>query len=294
MIEVPATFLAMPRWWSDEHGGRWLRDLPGLVDAACEQWGLVLDGAAMHGSNALVVPVRRSGEPLVLRLAPPGDDVAAEVRALRTWAGRGVVRLIEADVDAGLTLLERLDATRTMAGEPLPQAVEELAAATRRLAVPVDRDVRSTAWIARECADGFEAEWRSLDGPTPRPLLAVAVEAAEALAAEPVPDTAADGDLHFEQVLAGGREPWTVVDPVLLRGHPEYDLGRILWSRLDEVPTDEGVTDLFDRFVRVAGVPEQRAARWVVVRSMSYLLWGLGRGLTLDPPRCRRLLDLFA
>jgi streptomycin 6-kinase len=32
----------------------------------------------------------------------------------------------------------------------------------------------------------------------------------------------------------------------------------------------------------------------VVARSASYLLWGLAHGLTEDPPRCRRLLNLFA
>jgi hypothetical protein len=26
---------------------------------------------------------------------------------------------------------------------------------------------------------------------------------------------------------------------------------------------------------------------------MSYLLWGLERGLTEDPPRCLRLLEIF-
>jgi len=36
-----------------------------------------------------------------------------------------------------------------------------------------------------------------------------------------------------------------------------------------------------------------RARDWVLVRSMSYLLRGLEQGLTIDPPRCRRLLDLL-
>ena len=95
-------------------------------------------------------------------------------------------------------------------------------------------------------------------------------------------------------MLAAARAPWLVVDPVLLRGDREYDLGRVLWSRLDEVPSDAEVRELFDLFVGIAGVPADRAREWVVVRSMSYLLWGLRHGLTEDPPRCRRLLEIFA
>ena len=105
---------------------------------------------------------------------------------------------------------------------------------------------------------------------------------------------AVDGDLHFDQVLAGSRAPWLVVDPVLLRGDPEYDLGRILWSRLDAVPDDAGIRRLFTLFVGIADVPADRAREWVVIRCASYLFWGLSQGLTEDPPRCRRLLDVFA
>lgn len=84
-----------------------------------------------------------------------------------------------------------------------------------------------------------------------------------------------------------------MVDPVLLRGDPEYDLARVLWSRLDEFASDADIIGAFETFVRVAEVPIARARAWVVVRSMSYLLWGLCRGLTWDPPKCRRMLDPF-
>lgn len=293
MIEVPASFAAMPRWWADEPGAAWVRELPSLVAARCRRWGLVVDGPVMHGSNALVVPVRRSDVPFALRLAPPGDDVEAEVRALRTWAGRGVVQLIDADPSVGATLLERLDGTRTLAAEPLAEAVEVIAGLARSLAVPVSADVESTAAIARQERDRFTADRVRLGRPAPERLLDAAVEAAEALASDASSMTAVDGDLHFGQVLRGRRAPWIVVDPVLLRGDPEYDLGRVLWSRLDEVERDDDVVALFETFVRVAAVPPERARRWVVVRAMSYLLWGLDCGLTDDPPRCRRLLDVF-
>ncbi len=38
MIEVPATFRAMPRWWSD--GTDWLDALPELVATQCARWEL--------------------------------------------------------------------------------------------------------------------------------------------------------------------------------------------------------------------------------------------------------------
>jgi streptomycin 6-kinase len=252
-----------------------------------------VDGAVVHGSNALVVPVRRGEERLVLRLAPPGDDVAAEAAALQVWDGRGTVRLHAFDAGKRAMLLERLDGGRTLADEPLEEAIMVLAELVTRLAVPVPSTVRGTDEVATEHAGSFERDWSALGSPFSRRQLDVALRCAEDRAQDhPVP-LAVDGDLHFEQVLGGTRAPWIVVDPVLLRGDPEYDLGRILWSRLDEIADDAGVFRLFDLFTREANIPRERARQWVILRSTSYLLWGVAHGLTEDPPRCQRLLDIF-
>ncbi|WP_442576215.1 aminoglycoside phosphotransferase family protein [Microbacterium sp. F51-2R] len=294
MITVPPSFRRMPRWWTDSVGREWLDSLPDLVADQCGRWGLSVDGPVMHGSNALVVPVRRGAHEFVLRMAPPGDDVGAEAAALRTWDGRGTVRLHDADVEHRAMLLERLDGSRTLADEPLEDAIRVLAELVTTLAVPVARTVRGTDEIAAEHAATFEREWTTRGAPIPRRQLDVAIRCADSRARDRASSSAVDGDLHFDQVLAGTRMPWAVVDPLMLRGDPEYDLGRILWSRLDEVPDEAGVVRVFDLFVERAGVPADRARDWVVIRSVSYLLWGLRHGLTEDPPRCRRLLDVFA
>ena len=191
-------------------------------------------------------------------------------------------------------LLERLDGERTLAREPLDAAVTVLAELVSTLAIPVPPTVRGIDQIAAGHVETFERDWTALSAPFPRRQLDEAIRCARRRAAVQPPPSAVDGDLHFEQVLAGTRAPWLVVDPVLLRGDPEYDLGRILWSRLDEIPDDTAVRRLFDLFVGIADVPADRARDWVVIRSVSYLVWGLRKGLTEDPPRCRRLLDVFA
>lgn len=163
----------------------------------------------------------------------------------------------------------------------------------RELAVPAPPDTTSTAAIAAGHVDTFEQDWLALGGPTPRSQLDTAVRLADQLSRTEPENLAVNGDLHCEQVLAADRAPWLVVDPVLLHGDPEYDFGRVLWERLDELPKESDIRTMFDVFVQGVGVPNERARSWVVLRSMSYLLWGLPRGLTWDPPKCRRLLDLF-
>lgn len=283
----------MPRWWHDQPGREWLDQLPVLVTERCGRWDLRIEGEPLHGSNALVVPVPSEQGAAMLRLSPPGDDVAVEAAALRWWAGRGTVRLYDVDVDSRAMLLERLSRSRSLQSVPLTEAVPIIATLISTMAVPAREDTTSTAAIAVDHVATAEEHWLGLSGPTPRTQLDTAIELADRLAGTQPPDVAVNGDLHCEQVLAAERAPWLVVDPVLLRGDPEYDFGRVLWSRLDELHTDAEVIALFDVFVETAGVPSDRARSWVVIRAMSYLLWGLPRGLTWDPPKCRRLLDIF-
>jgi len=289
VIMIPSTFLAMPRWWHE--GQNWLTQLPELVESQCRAWRLEIAGEPWHGSNALVVPVRRGAEALALRLTPPGDNVASEVAALRFWNGRGTVRLLDADVAAGATLLERLDGGRSLNDLPLTTAVPVIARMMRRLAVPGPSGVPSTAQIVASRAEELEQQWHHHARPFPKTTLTVAGACADELRSTDS-DLAVNGDLHFEQVLAGGSGEWLTVDPVLYRGDIEYDLARILWSRLDEMD-DRAVHVHFDTVLSEARLDEARAVAWVIFRSVDYWLWGLEHGLTEDPVRCDRLVRLF-
>ena len=288
MIDVPAAFRDMPRWWND--GTRWLDTLPALVEQQMETWGLRTDGGIMHGANALVVPVRKRDRPLVLRMTPPDDAVAAEVKALRFWDGRGTVQLVSADVDAGATLLERADGTLSTSRLPLDEAVPIVARMMRRLAVPAPEGVRSTADVAGDRMADLKPAWHRFGQPFTRRVLVAALECAATLATT-TSGLAVNGDLHFDQVLAADREPWLCVDPVLLHGDVEYDLARILWSRLDEMADDDEVRRHFRTIVEKAGLERERAHHWVVLRSVDYWIWGLQHRLTEDPRRCARLIS---
>jgi streptomycin 6-kinase len=170
------------------------------------------------------------------------------------------------------------------------EAVVVLGGMMRRLGVAAPAGARSTGDLARQRAAQLEGEWLRLGRPFDAAFLGEALRVAEGLS-RPAGDSAVDGDLHSGQVLRGRRERWLAVDPVLLRGDVEYDLGRVLWTRADEM-TDVGAC--FEAAVRAAGVARDRARDWVVFRAVDYWLWGLGRGLTEDPVRCERVVRALA
>lgn len=289
MIELPENFLAMPRWWTE--GSEWLADLPAAVDRQCEKWRLTIDGPVSHGSNAVVVRVTRDGEQLVLRMSPPGPDLADHARALRWWDGRGTVRLYDVDLPRGAMLLERLG--DSLLDQPVGEAMAVLGRMMRRLAVPAPADVPSTATNVSNRAPQLQADWERLGKPFDQTQLTEALTVANHLS-KTRSDLAANGDFHSDQVLRGAREPWIVVDPLLYRGDPECDLARTLLTRVDEMADGAEIREHFTTIVREAELDAERARDWVVFRAVDYWLWGLAHGLTTDPERCRRILQAFS
>jgi streptomycin 6-kinase len=240
-----------------------------------------------------VVRVRRGDESLALRLSPPGDDVASEAAALRFWDGRGTVRLVAVDVERRAQLLEWVTPGHALDRLPLVDAAPVVGAVLRRLAVEAPPDAPSTGDTVAADAASWSGRWAAVGRPGSQRLLDAARSATAVVRQPQTPQLAVNGDLHHGQILRAEREDWLVVDPVLMRGDIGYDLGRLLWSRLDELPDEPQVRDHLAAMVDAADLQLDRAEQLVVVRAMSYLLWGLEHGLTEDPPRCLRLLEIF-
>ncbi|HEU4544460.1 MAG TPA: aminoglycoside phosphotransferase family protein [Jiangellaceae bacterium] len=289
-IEVPESFRATRRWQREGRAGaRWLRSLPDLVASLCMQWDLVVDGSPGHGDNALIVPVRSGGEPLMLKVSWPDESVAEQAGALRLWDGEGTVRLVDADIDAGALLLERLDDSFTLSHLPIEHAVFLIGRILHRLARPAPSGYRTTADAAAELRASLHDRWMAVGRPFARRTLDAAVDLARELSAG-APRILVDRDLDYGQVLRADREPWLVIDPLVIVGDPEYLCGQLLWTRFDELGSDRTVRWCLDALTDAAELDREKAAAWSVLRAVDYWLWGLAAGFTEEPLRCQRIV----
>src|SRR5205085_1006033 len=99
----------------------------------------------------------------------------------------------------------------------------------------------------------------------------------------------ANYDLHYDNVLAGEREPWLAIDPKVVVGDPEYGIAQLLWTRLEDMEREGGLGYHFDLLVDRAGLDLRRTRSWTLVRIVDYWLWALSIGLTEDPVRCEAI-----
>ncbi|MFI1866072.1 aminoglycoside phosphotransferase family protein [Streptomyces jumonjinensis] len=288
-IDVPDAFAAS----YSAHGASaraWIAGLPRLGGDLSDRWELRPDGPAAYGMASLVLPVRRAdGTPAVLKLQQLREETAGAAAGLRAWRGDGIVRLLDHDEESGTQLLERLDATRTLSSLADDHtAMRILAALMARLtSVPAPKGVRRLSDVAAAMLEQAPRAVPALRHPAERRLVSTCASAVAELIGESG-DRLLHWDLHYDNVLAGEREPWLAIDPEPLAGDPGFELLPALDNRWDDVvATGDAVRTVlrrFDLLTEALGLDRQRAAGWTLGRVLQNALWDVEDGKTALEP----------
>ncbi|WP_372506308.1 aminoglycoside phosphotransferase family protein [Actinomadura madurae] len=287
-IDVPDAFAAS--YGAQGAGEReWIADLPRLGGEFLDRWDLRPDGPPAYGMASLVLPVLQpDGTPAVLKLQQLREETAGSATGLRAWNGDGIVHLLDHDEGSATQLLERLDATRPLSSVAEDTAVQILAELMARLtSVPAPDGIRRLSDIAAAMLDQVERAVWSLRDPAERRM----VRNCAAAVSELVGESGASllhWDLHYDNVLAGDREPWLAIDPEPLAGDPGFELLPALDNRWDEIEATGDVPRAalrrFDLLTEVLNLDRDRATGWTLGRVLQNALWDIEDGKTaLDP-----------
>ncbi|MFE5024374.1 aminoglycoside phosphotransferase family protein [Streptomyces sp. NPDC056656] len=291
MIDIPDGLVESQYTHAGDPGRAFIAGLPARVEEFVERWDLRVDGPAMHGMAALVLPVvRGDGTPAAVKFQSLDEETEGEPVALRVWDGDGAVRLLDHDDATGTMLLERLDSGRMLDSvENSRKAVLVIAELLARLtSAPAPEGMRRLADIAADMLAQVPSALAAVADPADRALLADCAAAVREVAGE-AGDRLLHWDLHFENVLAAEREPWLAIDPKPLAGDPGFDLKPAIDNRFD---ADE-VVWRFDAMSGVLGLDRERARAWTLGRVLQDSLWEIEDGRPLAPDHmatARRLL----
>ena len=224
--------------FSEQHSELWER-LPALIDHCTQLWSLTVLPPFLNLSINYVAPVLlEDGTEAVLKIGLPHKELGTEIAALRLYDGRNSVRLLDADPDKGILLLERLrpgTVLTTLTDEANDAKATSIAASVMRglwRPAPTEHDFPTVGdWTTG--LQRMRSHFGGGAGPFPLPL----VEEAEALFAELLATSSETvvlhGDLHHDNLLASQRSPWLAIDPKGVVGEPAYEVGamlRNLWT----------------------------------------------------------------
>ncbi|HEX6384194.1 MAG TPA: aminoglycoside phosphotransferase family protein [Anaerolineae bacterium] len=277
--ELPASFIYTVSS-TFEGGKEWLANLPQLIAVCKARWGLTVQSHFAGLSYNYVAPANMAdGTEIVLKLGVTREELTMEIEALRLYDGRAMCRLVDADAEQGILLLERLQPGHMLT------AVSDDEEATRIAADVMRRLWRSlpeghTFPSVSEWADGL-ARLRAEFGGTTGPFSARLVEMAESLFADLLASSAEPvllhGDLHHYNILAAEREPWLAIDPKGVSGEPAYEVGALIrnpmpdiygWSDLERV-----LARRFDILAEMLALDRQRLVAWSVAQQVLSAWW---------------------
>ncbi len=276
LVDLPGSVLAMAH--RGDEWAAWVDRLPALTRDLVEEWQLSVGGCPRSGFCSLVVPVRTASDrPAVLKVGFPDRESEHEPLALQHWHGAGAVSLLRADPRRWALLLERLH-EETLAELWDLEACEVVAGLYGRLHIPAPPQPRRLSGELRR----WEAQLRRLPrrAPVPRRLVEQSLAVVRDLGDDDGTDgTLVHGDLHYDNVLAADREPWLAIDPKPLSGDPHFEPAPMLWNRWDEVVASGSIRDAvrrrFHALVDTAGLDEDRARDWAVLRVVLNAVWEL-------------------
>jgi streptomycin 6-kinase len=285
-IAIPASLVTSQSRYGGEAGRAWLASLPETAHSYLNRWELALDGPARAGMGALVLPVRRpDGSPAVLKLQRRDGESDGEAVGLRIWDGAGAVRVLDDDPETATLLLERLDGDRSLACVADDMAALEILTKilVRLVRHPAPPGLRHLRDIAADMVDQTPGAVDQVPDPERRRVLRMCADVVAEMVKEPG-DRLLHWDLHYENVLAGEREPWLAIDPKPLAGDPGFDLLPAIWNRWDDVVATGDVAAAvrrrFDIMVDALGLDRARAVGWSLGRVLQNGLWNVEDGET--------------
>ncbi|PWI20585.1 hydroxyurea phosphotransferase [Streptomyces sp. Act143] len=277
---MPDGLAAAQAKFNGDAGRAFIAQLPELAAGFLDRWELRLDGPAMHGVAALVLPVLRADATrAVLKLQLLDEETEGEPAALRVWNGDGAVRLLAHDAPTGTLLLERLDPTRMLSHVPdVHEAVLVIARLLAHLTSgPAPDGMRGLGDIAQAMLDRTPDAVERVPDPETRALVADCAAALREVVDEPG-DRLLHWDLHYDNVLAADRADWLAIDPKPLAGDPGFDLLPALWNRFDA----DDIRWRFDAMTDVLGLDRARARAWTLGRVLQTSLWEIEDGRPVD------------
>lgn len=286
---MPSSLVAACR---EDGRALWLAGLPREIEDIAARWSLTLDDPYEPGGVTAWVAPATSAElgDVVLKIGSRHMEGADEAAGLREWNGDGAVRVF---VDESLSptttamLLERCVPGTALSECPEDEQDVIIARLLRRLwRAPSDpRSFRPLQEMCDYWADCFERKLTEGRGDGIDPDLArEGVALFRSLPASASDERLLCTDLHAENVLASGREPWLVIDPKPFVGDPTYDALQHHLNCKDRLVSDP--VALATRMAGLLGLDVERLLAWLfaycVVQSVDFP-WMLGVAEQIRP-----------
>jgi len=258
----------------------WLAELPSILAAASRRWDLTLGEPFLLSYNYVCAADRADGTPAVLKIGVPNHELTSEINTLRVYDGQGACRLLEADAEAGMLLLERLKPGTMLTTLEDDEKATEIAADVmgniQRLMPEGEGFLSLRGWFDE--LKKLRPRFGGGTGPFPERTVGIVEGLLGELFAEDRPQVLLHGDFHHFNILLSERG-WLVIDPKGVVGPAEYEAGPLLTNPWDKMPEEAEAIRRTRRRIAILverlGFDRQRLWAWAVCHSLLSSFWDM-------------------
>lgn len=258
-------------------GEKWFNEIPQVIRQYTQKWDLEI-GNPYQGLlyNYVAEAKRKDGTLAVLKVGFPGDrEFLTEIEALRVYDGNGAVRLLEADKEKFVSLVQR-----AVPGEKLGYSDQELRIACRLMRrlwkkVPNNGVFPTIQKWGMNFDKYFELPRDKQQ--IPQEVVKSAKEIFFELVSTSSPFVLLHGDLNLGNVLSNGKD-WIAIDPKGVLGEPCYELGVLLRNPHNLSDSSDVKGELEKRiaiFSEELGFNPDRIREWGYSQAVLSAIWGL-------------------
>jgi streptomycin 6-kinase len=285
MMSLPPDYVQTIKNIHKEKGEAWLKKFDALIDYCESKWKFKVLQPFELSYNFVAPAKKEDGGQVVLKLSVPNKEFHSEVEALRYFAGDGMVRINDAEVEKGILILERLTPGDTLATlEDDIEATEIAAAIMGSLWIPETPGSNLPEIEERERSLlNFHRKHPTGKDPITQELLQKAIQTFHGLLEEKKQRYILHGDLHHYNILKSGSS-WLAIDPKGLVGEREYDTIQFLLNKLPEENIEPILSRRIDILVEKLQLDEKRILAWGYAHGVLSTCWSLEDGEEYNIP----------
>jgi streptomycin 6-kinase len=232
------------------------------------RWRLEPDGEPFATHSSVLLPARRDGRPVMLKLTPEPDEIRGGA-LLAWWDGRGAVRVLEREADA--ILMERPTGTRSLVEMSMSgrdhEAIDVLCSAASELHRPSADPLPPLDPVENLFTPLLASDWDD-------PIVQFGRRIAHGLFADPIEQVPLHGDIQHYNVLDAGDGRWLAIDPKGQYGERTYDFVNLFRNPNGTIGNDPAIFGRrMAQIERCAELDPSRLARWIVAFCALCLVW---------------------
>ena len=224
---------------------------------------------------------------IILKLGVPHCELIGEIAALQLYNGRGACRLLDADTEKGILLLELLEPCHMLATFEDDDRATQIAADVMKDLWKCNNDFNHTEVVITEFIqlkdwfDGFDRLRQRFEGgtgPLPRGLVETAEKLSSDLLSENKDVTLLHGDFHHFNVLESGRG-WLAIDPKGVIGPRGYEVGPFLINPNDRFLNGSNPRSQTEKRIAILseklGMERERIRSWGICHAVLSAWWSI-------------------